>query len=65
MLFRSELVGDEGGDDGCSPTSPAETPKDMQVEGGPPEGESSEDEGVDAANRLNHSLTHYPKSKSC
>lgn len=60
-----ELVGDEGGDDGCSPTSPAETPKDMQVEGGPPEGESSEDEGVDAANRLNHSLTHCPKSKSC
>ena len=65
---RDDLIISKVGEpvDEYTPTSPAETPREMPEEGGSPDdAHSSEDDGVDAHKMLNHSLTHYPKSKHC
>ena len=50
----------------CPPRSPVESVADESDQGGPlVDVHSSEDDGEEAAKTLNHSLTHYPKSRHC
>ena len=48
----------------CPPRSPVESVADESEQGGPLI-HSSEDDGEEGVKTLNHSLTHYPKSRHC